>query len=151
MEDYGYVRRFWADIMWQIHRELPYKDFVMPYGITAAEICSESGLLAIDGVCEHDPRGNAVLTEYFAIGTVPTEYCNHHIAVDVCTESGKLAGSHCPDSHIESVVYIIGGSEESDDGPYLLPEDFEEDVCPIHNTNDGDTMKDPIDIPGINH
>ncbi len=153
MEDYGYVRRFWADIMWQIHRDLPYKDFVMPYGITSATVCSESGLLAIDGVCEHDPRGNTIKTEYFAIGTVPTEYCNHHIAVNVCSASGKHASTDCPEELIESVVFVIGGTEGTDDTPYLLPEDFEEDVCPIHgNGEDGeDPMHGSPSFTGPNH
>ena len=151
MDDYGYVRRFWADIMWQVHRELPYKDFVMPYGITSAEVCSESGLLAIDGVCNHDPRGSAVITEYFTIGTVPTEYCNHHIAVNVCTDSGKHASANCPESHVESVVYVIGASQETDDTPYLLPEDFEEDICPIHSSDKQNSNQDNATVPGTDH
>lgn len=145
MEDYGYVRRFWADIMWQVHMDLPYKDFVMPYGITTASICSESGLLAIDGVCDHDPRGSAVKTEYFAIGTVPTDYCNHHISVNICSSSGKQASADCPTELTESKVYVVGGSEGTDDTPYLLPEDFEENLCPIHNTEKQDNDSDLFD------
>lgn len=133
LEAYGYVKRFWRKIMSQVHENLPYKDFEMPYQITTATICSESGLLAIDGVCNHDPRGNMIKTEYFAIGTVPTEYCNHHISVNVCSDSGKQAGTGCPEASIVSKVYVLGGSVGTADTPYLLPENFEQDICPIHN------------------
>lgn len=45
----------------------------------------------IPGVCEADPRGSAVYTEYFAKGTVPTQVCDHHVAITVCGESGGVS------------------------------------------------------------
>ena len=130
---YGYVKRFWKNIMSQIHKDLPYKDFVMPDGIVTAEICTESGLLAVDGVCNMDPRGSKVRTEYFAAGTVPTELCNHHISVSVCSASGKQASPYCPATLITPKIFVIGGSLGTEDSPYLLPDNFETDICPIHN------------------
>ena len=43
-----------------------------------------------------DPRGSAVYTEYFAKGTVPTQVCDHHVAITVCGESGGLPTEFCP-------------------------------------------------------
>lgn len=50
----------------------------------------------VSGVCNHDPRGNAVYTEYFAKGTAPTEVCDKHVEVTVCAESGMRPTPYCP-------------------------------------------------------
>ncbi|MBE5902214.1 MAG: PBP1A family penicillin-binding protein [Lachnospiraceae bacterium] len=128
----SYVKDLWRKCMSQIHQKLKYKDFVKPKGIVSAKICTKSGLLAQEDVCNHDPRG-CVRTEYFASGTVPTEYCNHHIAVTVCGKSGKAAGPNCPESELKTKVFIIDGSKGTQDSKYLLPEDFETDVCTKHD------------------
>ena len=70
--------------------------FPVPSSVTTAQICRKSGKLAIPGVCDHDPRGSAVYTEYFAKGTVPTEVCDHHVQLTVCSESGGLATEYRP-------------------------------------------------------
>ncbi len=150
MSSTGYVKELWRITMSKIHSKLDYKDFVKPSGIVTAKICTKSGLLALDGVCNHDPRGSCVRTEYFASGNVPTEYCNHHIAVNICSKSGKVAGPNCPASGIKEKVFIIGGSKNSGDGKYLLPNDFESDVCTLHdgkNPNIEDTEE--IETPDV--
>ena len=40
-----------------------------PDNIVSAVVCSDSGLLAVDGYCDH------AYTEYFVKGTAPTSYC----------------------------------------------------------------------------
>lgn len=150
MSSTGYVKDLWRSIMSQVHSNLEYKDFTKPDGIVTAKICTKSGLLAIDGVCDHDPRGSCVRTEYFAAGNVPTEYCNHHIKVEVCSKSGKAAGPYCPEANIKSKIFIIDGSKNSGDGKYLLPDDFETDTCDVHgpsNTPDPDQPTDNPDTP----
>lgn len=141
----GYVKDLWRITMSQIHSKLEYKDFVKPDGIVTAKICTKSGLLALEGVCNHDPRGNCVRTEYFASGNVPTEYCNHHIAVKICTKSKKAAGPNCPSSCVKEKVFIIDGSKNSGDGKYLLPDNFESNVCPYH-TGESHAPSDEEDL-----
>ena len=121
--------------MSRIHEDLPAKQFTQPSGIVTAEICSESGKLAIAGVCDCDPRGSCIRTEYFAEGTEPTEYCDHHILANICSASGMLAGSYCPESSITSGVYVIGGTVETEDAPYLLTPDYLSLTCPVHNAS----------------
>ncbi len=75
--------------MSRIHEDLPFADFEKPDGIVTATVCKESGKLAIDGVCTNDPRGNMAYTEYFATGTAPTDYCDHHILANICADSGR--------------------------------------------------------------
>lgn len=128
----GYTQALWKTIMAQIHTGLENKDFVQPEGIVTASICTKSGKLAQPGVCELDPRGSTVRTEFFAKGTEPTEYCDHHVAINICLLSGLPATSYCPTANIKNSIYIVGGSKDSADGPYLLPDTLSQQSCPIH-------------------
>ena len=115
--------------MSRIHANLEYKDFIMPENITTATICRKSGRLVAAGHCDSDPRGSMVKTEYFAEGSVPTEYCNRHVSVTICTESGMLATDFCPER--TGGIYISGGSPGSADGPYLMSQSSG-NTCPLH-------------------
>ena len=119
--------------MSRIHENLEYQDFTKPSGIVTAQVCKESGKLAIAGVCDADPRGSQVYTEYFAEGTQPTEYCDHHIVANICNASGQLAGGYCPADSISSRVFVIGGTVGTEDTPYLLTDDFKNNTCTMHN------------------
>ena len=131
--DTNYPKRIWKAVMKRIHEDLAYKDFTKPSGIVAVAVCKESGKLPIEGVCDHDPRGNCVITEYFAQGTEPTEYCDHHTVANICTASNMLAGSYCPAETITTGVYVTGGSETTEDAPYLLTDAFLSQTCTVHN------------------
>ncbi len=130
-----YPKLIWKAVMSRVHENLEYKDFTMPDDITSATVCKKSGKLAVEGLCDSDPRGSQVETEYFATGTVPTEVCDHHVKVTICTSSGLLAGPYCPDSTKQTSVYIVGGSADSADGPYLLTDELANSICNVHTAN----------------
>lgn len=130
-------KKMWADIMNQIieTKGEETKDFEMPDGIVKAQICKKSGKLAIPGVCDHDPRGSMITTEYFAEGTVPTQTCDTHVAVELCSESNEPATSSCPAEDRVRRVYIVrqkNAKGVTDDTPYLLPEEYQTESCHIH-------------------
>ena len=59
--------------MSRIHENLEYAEFEMPASIERTSVCSQTGLL---------PRaGCPVTTEYFDVGSLPTEYCDQHFYV----------------------------------------------------------------------
>lgn len=120
----------WRNVMERIHENLEYKDFTQPDGIVTATVCKKSGKLAVEGLCDCDPRGSMVETEYFAAGTEPTEVCDHHISATICTASGMLANEFCPAENRQTSVYIIGGSPNTEDGPYLLTDT--QNQCTVH-------------------
>ena len=69
-----YARNFhkalWKKVMTRIHKDLPSKEFEKPASVEKLSVCEETGLL---------PRaGCPVITEYFDVGTMPTEYCDQH-------------------------------------------------------------------------
>ncbi len=141
-DDTAYSRVIWNAIMERIHENLEYTDFTQPDGIIKVKVCKKSGLLAIEGVCDCDPRGTQVYTEYFASGTEPTEYCDHHTLATICNESGLIANEYCTD--VTEGVYIIGGDEEgeTEDTAYLLTESALSTHCFIHNASNTTTLTD---------
>ena len=69
-----YARNFhkalWKKVMTRIHEGLSSKEFEKPASVEKLSVCEETGLL---------PRaGCPVITEYFDVGTMPTEYCDQH-------------------------------------------------------------------------
>jgi penicillin-binding protein 1A len=121
--------------MSRVHQNLENKDFPMPADITSATVCKKSGKLPVEGLCDSDPRGSMVETEFFAAGTVPTEVCDHHVKATICSASGLLAGPYCPESTKETGVYIVGGSSGSADAPYLLSDSLANSICDVHTSN----------------
>lgn len=132
----SYHKKFWAKIMTRIHEDLEYKEFQMPKSLVQATVCSKSGKLAIPGTCDTTQEGNCITTEYFTADTVPTEYCDNHIIVEMCGESGKIACDACPRETIWGKVYINNvnltpKSGASNQTPFILPFD-DSQMCPLH-------------------
>ena len=119
-----YPKTLWKSVMGRIHENLDYKDFDKPDGITTATVCKKSGKLAVAGLCDSDPRGSMVESEYFASGTVPKDYCDHHVRVTIDLSTGGIATDTCPEELRSSNVYITGGSAGTQDAPYLLTDDL---------------------------
>ena len=130
-----YSKNIWRQIMSQINSGLTDPGFPMPSGIEQATVCKKSGKLPVADVCNADPRGDQTYTEYFATGTVPTETCDHHIRLNICTASNLPAGPHCPADSIVSQVFITGGSPGTADEPYLISEDALNQTCNVHLTD----------------
>ena len=130
-----YHKTIWQKIMARIHTDLDNKDFVFTDELESAKICSKSGLLAVDGVCNSSSSNASVYTEYFAPGTAPTSYCDRHYALRICTESGKSATKYCPgDSVVQRVYLHIDDNDLSrgttTDSDYLGPSNLQS--CDIH-------------------
>ena len=126
--------RIWDAVMEPIHQGLAAARFsdTRPNSVTTATICKCSGKLATDA-CRNDPRGNQVYTEYYLKGTVPTETCTTHVTVDICADSGLLAGEYCPNR--QTKVYITrpdtetGNWSRAADAAYMLTI---KDTCSLH-------------------
>jgi len=101
-------KTMWKAVMAKIHENLEYKSFPMASGIVTASICSKSGRLPIAGVCN-----NCVKTEYFAEGTVPTEYCDVHYCSNVCLYTGQTATDECPFKQASIVEQIPARLQDS--------------------------------------
>lgn len=124
-------------VMAQIHEGLPsVTAFTEPEGIVRKTICNQSGKLPSE-LCSQDPRGT-LRTEIFVKGTEPTEICDAHVEVEICTESGLLANEFCPKHTREKVVRVQTTPPYSpDENNGIIPSDFDYRVptktCDIHN------------------
>lgn len=124
-----------SSILKQAHQGLEGRTFAQskPDGVVTANVCRCSGLLATDN-CKNDPRGNQSYTEYFVKGTAPTKYCECHVKVEICKETGRIANEFCPDK--ETKIYITRPDYETNnawksavDAKYMLTI---KDNCNVH-------------------
>ena len=126
----SYHKIIWKNIMSRVHEGLADTGFAIPSSVTTAQVCRKSGKLASPGVCENDPRGSAVYTEYFAKGSEPTEVCDHHGVTTVCSASGGLPTQYCPAELRTSRIFMItpeGETGATADSAYRIP-----GYCTIH-------------------
>lgn len=112
----------WKLVMEKVHKGLANKDFNEPSGLKTVTYCADSGLNPTQA-CTHDLRGSRVVTARVFAGDVPTDYCEMHVDVSVCTSSPilnangeatglyHLVGDYCP-------AYYI---RKSEDGEETLP------------------------------
>ena len=125
-----YSKVLWKAVMSRIHENLKVKDFPVLDGIVTAVVCKKSGKLAVEGLCDHDPRGTQVYTEYFTSGTEPKVTCDAHAKKDICIVSGLLTNRYCTSKKSEVFIVLPEGSENTtDDTAYEAPTK----TCTIHS------------------
>lgn len=141
--DTNFHKTLWRTIMENLHENKKTKSFIMPSSITTARICTKSGKLAVDGVCDKAQGGSAARIEYFANGTAPKEKCDVHVKLSVCTTSKKLSSEFCPSDTVKEEIYIVKKSPDKTKGdlggttldtPYLLPKSLEDSICNVHSS-----------------
>ncbi|MBQ6855930.1 MAG: transglycosylase domain-containing protein, partial [Lachnospiraceae bacterium] len=144
----SYHKRIWRQIMTRVHEGLADTGFPVPDSVETAQVCRKSGMLPSPGVCEHDARGSAVYTEYFAVGTVPTEVCSNHVLGTVCAESGGTPTEFCPEESRTNRAFMVLPVNETggtDDSNYIQP-----GPCPLHTEAiPEETMPDSPEGPGV--
>ncbi len=118
---HSYHKTLWNAIMKRIHSDLPVKEFTKPDNIKTAVICKKSGKLAVKGVCDADPRGSQVYTEYFAKGTAPSESCDVHVSMEVCSETKLKPSASCKKEKKVFVKRPKGSEGTTDDSAYAPP------------------------------
>lgn len=63
----------WGEYFDKIHDPLPYKDWIKPLeGVIECTVCSESGMILTDACGDHKT------TQWYLVGTQPTEVCPIH-------------------------------------------------------------------------
>ena len=163
----NYQQHMWRTIMERIHaeKELPYVEFEIPDSVVTARICTKSGKLAVEGVCDHAQGGSTMRVEYFAKGTVPTEKCDVHIKASICLDSNCFASEFCPAASLAENIYLIKDEPEildwdgkpipysTSDTPYLLPTGENAILCPLHSggavTPETEEILPEIDLPNL--
>lgn len=95
-----YPAQIWKAIMTKSHEGLePIKEFKKPEGIVYATVCRYSGKKP-----SPDCPSDALITDMFARGKVPTEACDLHKPVTVCAATYQLATPNCPDTVVRGFL-----------------------------------------------
>ena len=104
--------KLWKAFMQPIHKNLPNKAIMdgrpEDYGLVKVTTCKVSGQLATDA-CRHDIMNYGTATDYWPREQVPTTQCQMHIALNVCGDSGMLAGAYCPSVESKGAVILPMG------------------------------------------
>ena len=129
----------WADILREADGDKVSVEPEIPDDIVGVEICKDSGLLAVDGLCDCDPRGSRVYTDYFVKGTEPTDACGVHMKVTICTDTNDIACDTCPDKSKKTVIRIYKSIPNYDteeysvvDREYAITDEDLENTCKKH-------------------
>lgn len=129
-------KRIWQRIMTAVHDGLEPQSFEFSDSLESAVVCSKSGQLAVEDVCDSETSGGTVYEEVFAPGTAPTDYCTRHYAMKICAESGMLATVWCPPEQVYSKVFMrisesdLSSDAETADLDYLAPSSLT--ACTLH-------------------
>lgn len=129
-----------TNVMKTIHSGLKKASFTKPNGIVNATICTVSGLVATDA-CKKDTR-KVVKSEIFASGKVPTDKCNIHKLVEVCSVSKKLPTDFCHMYEDLKEISVITRSikAKTSDQKYLMPTA----KCTLHKTEPAPEPEEPV-------
>ncbi|MCI7733505.1 MAG: PBP1A family penicillin-binding protein [Dysosmobacter sp.] len=128
----AYVKNIWKAVMQRAHQGLSRRDFTGTEELTPCTICTKCGALAVEDLCDSTVQGDMTYREYFVPGTEPTEACTCHVAVEVCQDSGQMAGTYCPADRVERSVYLQSGTAGTADAEAVVPEELGEETCQVH-------------------
>ncbi|HAN10662.1 MAG TPA: hypothetical protein DCP90_08645 [Clostridiales bacterium] len=126
----SFHKTLWSKVMERIHTKRTNKDFKKPSNIVTENICTESGKLAVSGLCDNDPRGSTARNEYFIQGTEPKTTCDVHKKVTINSSNGKLATAETPaDLKVEKIyikrpptsIYSASARGKIKDAKYEIP------------------------------
>ncbi len=111
--------RAFSAILTAAHQNYKPAPLAMPSGIVGVKVCSISGKQPSEA-CPAD----SIINDYCLKDAIPTEPCDLHQLVSICTESGKLAGPYCPNIEMRSMVV----ADENSSTQNKIPTE----TCDIH-------------------
>ncbi len=90
------AQNLWSSIMKEVHAELPAKQFEVPDSVMEVTICSRSGKLPVEGLCDA-----CLVKEFFEVDALPTEICDIHYMGPICSyEVNTIAAPECPFQYV---------------------------------------------------
>jgi len=110
-----YAAPLWQAFMEKIHQDLDDKEIIdadpTALGLVKKTVCTVSGMLATDA-CKAD-QDHKTTSDWFPAGNAPNQYCDMHVEVSVCAESGGLSTVFCPEDRLQegSTVLIRTGTD----------------------------------------
>ncbi|MBN1976036.1 MAG: PBP1A family penicillin-binding protein [Anaerolineae bacterium] len=111
----------WHDVMEELHKGRPVREFVEPEGMVRVTVCADSGLLPQERLEIGDSRSGRqparcahTITELFIAGTEPTRVDDWHWTYTLDARNGLLAGGACPAEATVQARYTLYPAEAQD-------------------------------------
>jgi len=114
----------WHDLMEELLKGVPQREFVEPDGMTRVEVCADSGLRPAEeqrsggadeqGAGRWPVRCPHTITELFIAGTEPARSDDWHWTYTLDTRNGLLAGPDCPPEFTTQERYTLYPAEAQD-------------------------------------
>ena len=124
----------WNKVMSQIHEGLENKSFFSCSDLVQVSVCADSGMLAT-ALCEQDPRGSRVRTEWVAVDNQPQAMCTMHDGSSMLNYSRDYFADF-PDIVAEDSDYVQWGNPIGGDENSLPPGWTEDDVNDPDDSDD---------------
>ncbi len=111
-----YAAPLWQNFMSKIMEGEESKDIINAsaesLGLVSRTVCPVSGLLATDSCVNYyyymDKASKfKVVTDLFTYDSVPTDSCDMHVTLNICTKSNCIASDSCASESIKSVTYVL--------------------------------------------
>jgi 1A family penicillin-binding protein len=112
----------WRDIMEELHKARPVRNFIMPEGLVKMTVCADNGLLpavaeptapvgpTLEATSRPAPCPHTI-TEIFIPGTEPQRIDNWTQAVALDRRNGLLAGPDCPLEFVRFQTFTLYPAE----------------------------------------
>lgn len=113
-----------------------------PAGLTKVTVCAKSGLLPSDNCA-------GTVTDWFKTSAIPTETCDMHVLLRICTATGLRATDYCPEHLVEQRVFLNRPEVDPTDDRWLgkagrLPADYDlrpPGFCSLHGPSSDLTLE----------
>lgn len=78
-------------------------------GMVERTVCPISGKLATSACVHYQSNGSKfnLVTDWFDYDCVPTEYCDMHATLSICTLTNCRASASCAPENIEEITYVL--------------------------------------------
>lgn len=105
----------WAAVMSKVHSVMGYtKDrkivttSAADLNLVKATACAVSGMKPT-AACKNDVNDYGTTTDYYLKGTEPTQSCNMHRTIKLCTKSKKAPSKYCKSTATYGTIYLPEG------------------------------------------
>lgn len=111
----NYAAPLWAAVMKEAHIRLGYTTnrkindtSAEQMGLVKATACAVSGMKPTSA-CGNDVNGYGVTKDYYLKGTEPSQSCNMHRTIELCSKSKKAPGKYCKAKAKYGTIYLPEG------------------------------------------
>ncbi len=111
----NYAAPLWAAVMSKAHNQLGYTKnrrittaSAEEMGLVAASACAVSGMKPT-AACGRDVNGYGTTRDYYLKGTEPSQPCNMHRTIRLCSVSKKAPGQYCKHTSTYGTIYLPEG------------------------------------------